>query len=88
MGSAPAKFVALRDVLDEVGPACGFSSSDAEVGRAAGVRSGAREKAISRDPVFNVQLPHTRIAGIFRQAAERGVAEPDADDRNSRGPGQ
>jgi arginyl-tRNA synthetase len=30
----------------------------------------------AENPVFYVQYAHTRIAGILRQAAERGVAEP------------
>jgi arginyl-tRNA synthetase len=34
----------------------------------------------AENPVFYVQYAHTRIAGIFRSAAERDIVVPDADE--------
>jgi arginyl-tRNA synthetase len=74
MGKRSGEFVALADVLDEVGPDLArffflMRKSDAQLDF--DLELARRQTA--ENPVFYVQYAHTRIAGIFRQAAERGV---------------
>jgi len=80
MGKRKGEFVALRDVIDEVGPDLArffflMRSSDAQLDF--DLELARRQTA--ENPVFYVQYAHTRIAGIFRAAAERGIAVPEAD---------
>jgi arginyl-tRNA synthetase len=77
MGKRSGEFVALRDVLDEVGPDLArffflMRKSDAQLDF--DLELARRQTA--ENPVFYVQYAHTRIAGILRQAAERGIAPP------------
>jgi len=79
MGKRTGEFVALRDVLDEVGPDLArffflMRKSDAQLDF--DLELARRQSA--ENPVFYVQYAHTRIAGIFRQAAERGIPAPTA----------
>jgi arginyl-tRNA synthetase len=79
MGKRTGEFVALRDVLDEVGPDLArffflMRKSDAQLDF--DLELARRQTA--ENPVFYVQYAHTRIAGIFRQAGERGIAAPAA----------
>jgi arginyl-tRNA synthetase len=79
MGKRTGEFVALREVLDEVGPDLArffflMRKSDAQLDF--DLELARRQTA--ENPVFYVQYAHTRIAGIFRQAAERSVATPAA----------
>jgi arginyl-tRNA synthetase len=83
MGKRTGEFIALVDVVEEVGPDLArffflMRKSDAQL--EFDLELARRQSA--ENPVFYVQYAHTRIAGIFRQAAERGVtrgpAGPDA----------
>ncbi|MFQ5478504.1 MAG: arginine--tRNA ligase [Candidatus Binatia bacterium] len=74
MGKRSGEFIALRDVLDEVGPDIArffflMRKSDAQL--EFDLELARRQTA--ENPVFYIQYAHTRIAGIFRQAAERGI---------------
>ncbi len=78
MGKRSGEFVALRDVLDEVGSDLArffflMRKSDAQLDF--DLELARRQSA--ENPVFYVQYAHTRIAGIFRQAAEKGVSLPE-----------
>jgi arginyl-tRNA synthetase len=77
MGKRTGEFIALKDVLDEVGADLArffflMRKSDAQLDF--DLELARRQTA--ENPVFYVQYAHTRIAGIFRQAAERGIAAP------------
>lgn len=77
MGKRTGEFISLRDVLDEVGPDLArffflMRKSDAQV--EFDLELARRQSA--ENPVFYVQYAYTRIAGIFRQAAERGLELP------------
>jgi arginyl-tRNA synthetase len=79
MGKRLGEFVTLAEVLDEVGPDLArffflMRKSDAQV--EFDLELARRQTA--ENPVFYVQYAHTRIAGIFRQAAERGLSTPTA----------
>lgn len=79
MGKRKGEFVALRDVIDEVGPDLArffflMRSADAQLDF--DLELARRQTA--ENPVFYVQYAHTRIAGIFRSAKERGIALPEA----------
>ena len=81
MGKRSGEFVALREVLDEVGPDLArffflMRKSDAQLDF--DLELARRQTA--ENPVFYVQYAHTRIAGIFRQADEKGVQRPEAGD--------
>jgi len=77
MGKRTGTFIALSDVVDEVGPDLArffflMRKSDAQLDF--DLELARRQSA--ENPVFYVQYAHTRIAGIFRQAAEKGVSLP------------
>jgi len=79
MGKRKGTFVALSDVVEEVGPDLArffflMRKSDAQLDF--DLELARRQTA--ENPVFYVQYAHTRIAGIFRQADERGARIPDA----------
>lgn len=79
MGKRTGEFITLRDVLDEVGPDLArffFLSRKSDAHLDFDLELARRQTA--ENPVFYVQYAHTRIAGIFRQAAEKqiAVAEP------------
>lgn len=79
MGKRRGTFVALSEVVDEVGPDLArffflMRKSDAQLDF--DLELARRQTA--ENPVFYVQYAHTRIAGIFRQAEERGVPGPEA----------
>lgn len=79
MGKRTGEFITLRDVLDEVGPDLArffFLSRKSDAHLDFDLELARRQTA--ENPVFYVQYAHTRIAGIFRQAAEKRIpsAEP------------
>lgn len=77
MGKRTGEFVSLRAVLDEVGPDLArffFLSRKSDAHLDFDLELARRQTA--ENPVFYVQYAYTRIAGIFRQAAERGIAAP------------
>ena len=74
------QIVTLGDLVDEVGAdACRyfFLARAAESQMEFDLELAKRES--SENPVYYVQYAHARIAGILRQAAERGVAWDDSD---------
>ena len=74
------RIVTLGDLVDEVGAdACRyfFLARAAESQMEFDLELAKRES--SENPVYYVQYAHARIAGILRQAAERGVAWDDGD---------
>src|SRR5262249_10266120 len=75
MGKRTGEFITLRDVLGEVGPDLArffFLSRKSDAHLDFDLELARRQTA--ENPVFYVQYAHTRIAGIFRQAAEKAVA--------------
>jgi len=77
MGKRTGEFVTLRDVLDEVGCDLArffFLSRKSDAHLDFDLELARRQTA--ENPVFYIQYAYTRIAGIFRQAAERAVAVP------------
>lgn len=79
MGKRKGTFVSLSDVVEEVGPDLArffflMRKSDAQLDF--DLELARRQTA--ENPVFYVQYAHTRIAGIFRQAEEKGVRVPEA----------
>ncbi len=74
------RIVTLADLVDEVGPdACRFFflARAAESQMEFDIDLAKRQS--SENPVYYVQYAHARIAGILRQAAERGVEWRDGD---------
>jgi arginyl-tRNA synthetase len=79
MGKRTGEFITLRDVLNEVGPDLArffFLSRKSDAHLDFDLELARRQTA--ENPVFYVQYAHTRIAGIFRQAAEKEIAVADA----------
>jgi arginyl-tRNA synthetase len=79
MGKRMGTFIPLAEVVDEVGPDLArffflMRRSDAQL--EFDLELARRQTA--ENPVFYIQYAHTRIAGIFRQAAERGLQTPSA----------
>jgi arginyl-tRNA synthetase len=77
MGKRTGEFIALADVLDEVGPDLArffflMRKSDAQL--EFDVELARRQSA--ENPVYYVQYAHTRIAGILRQAEAQQVVLP------------
>ena len=77
MGKRKGEFVTLAEVIDEVGPDVArfmflMRNSDAQL--EFDLELALRQSA--ENPVFYVQYAHTRIAGIFRSAAEKGITVP------------
>ena len=78
MGKRSGEFVALADIVGEVGADLArffflMRKSDAQL--EFDLELARRQSA--ENPVFYVQYAYTRIAGIFRQAAERGIDTPE-----------
>jgi len=70
----------LRDIIDEVGPDLSrffFLTRNADAQLEFDLELARRQSA--ENPVFYIQYAHTRIAGIFRSAAERGISLPIVD---------
>ncbi|MFN2376081.1 MAG: arginine--tRNA ligase [Candidatus Binatia bacterium] len=81
MGKRTGEFITLRDVLDEVGADLArffFLSRKSDAHLDFDLELARRQTA--ENPVFYVQYAHTRIAGIFRQAEEKGIIVPQASD--------
>ncbi len=77
MGKRTGEFVTLRDVLDEVGCDLArffFLSRKSDAHLDFDLELARRQTA--ENPVFYIQYAYTRIAGIFRQAAEKGIEAP------------
>jgi arginyl-tRNA synthetase len=79
MGKRTGEFITLRDVINEVGADLArffFLSRKSDAHLDFDLELARRQTA--ENPVFYVQYAHTRIAGIFRQAAEKDIvlAEP------------
>lgn len=80
MGKRSGEFIALRDIIDEVGPDLSrffFLTRNADAQLEFDLELARRQSA--ENPVFYIQYAHTRIAGIFRSAAEKGVRLPVVD---------
>jgi arginyl-tRNA synthetase len=80
MGKRSGEFVALRDIIDEVGPDLSrffFLTRNADAQLDFDLELARRQSA--ENPVFYIQYAHTRIAGIFRSATERGIPLPVVD---------
>ncbi len=80
MGKRTGTFITLKEVVDEVGADLArffflMRKSDAHLDF--DLELARRQSA--ENPVFYVQYAYTRIAGIFRQATEKGIVEPSAD---------
>ncbi|TFH29724.1 MAG: arginine--tRNA ligase, partial [Myxococcales bacterium] len=78
MGKRSGEFIALREVVDEVGPDLArffFLTRNADAQLEFDLELARRQSA--ENPVFYIQYAHTRIAGIFRSAAERGILLPE-----------
>jgi arginyl-tRNA synthetase len=78
MGKRTGEFITLRDVLDEVGPDLArffFLSRKSDAHLDFDLELARRQTA--ENPVFYVQYAHTRIAGVFRQAEEKGAVVPE-----------
>lgn len=78
MGKRTGEFITLRDVLDEVGPDLSrffFLSRKSDAHLDFDLELARRQTA--ENPVFYVQYAHTRIAGVLRQAEEKGVTVPE-----------
>lgn len=78
MGKRSGEFISLADVVDEVGADLArffflMRKSDAQLDF--DLELARRQSA--ENPVFYVQYAYTRIAGIFRQAADRGIEIPE-----------
>ena len=74
------ELVTLRDLVEEVGPdACRyfFLSRSPDAQMEFDLELATRES--QENPVFYVQYAHARIAGILRNAAERGIDYADGD---------
>ncbi|MFN8482605.1 MAG: arginine--tRNA ligase [Anaerolineae bacterium] len=74
MSKRKANYVTLNELLDEVGPDALryfmlMRSSDSHLE----FDLNLAVKQSDENPVFYVQYAHTRIAGVLRQAAERGI---------------
>jgi arginyl-tRNA synthetase len=83
MGKRSGEFIALRDVIDEVGPDLArffFLTRNTDSQLEFDLELARRQTA--ENPVFYIQYAHTRIAGIFRSAAEKGIGLPGADIRD------
>ena len=81
MGKRTGEFITLRDVLDEVGPDLArffFLSRRSDAHLDFDLELARRQTA--ENPVFYVQYAHTRIAGIFRQVAEKDLTVPEPTD--------
>jgi len=79
MGKRTGEFITLRDVLNEVGPDLSrffFLSRKSDAHLDFDLELARRQTA--ENPVFYVQYAHTRIAGIFRQAAEKDIVLAEA----------
>jgi len=77
MGKRSGEFIALRDIIDEVGPDLSrffFLTRNADAQLEFDLELARRQSA--ENPVFYIQYAHTRIAGIFRSAAEKGIQLP------------
>jgi len=77
MGKRTGEFITLRDVIDEVGSDLArffFLSRKSDAHLDFDLELARRQTA--ENPVFYIQYAYTRIAGIFRQAAEQGIVVP------------
>ena len=83
MGKRSGEFIALRDVIDEVGPDLArffFLTRNTDSQLEFDLELARRQTA--ENPVFYIQYAHTRIAGIFRSASEKGVVMHGANPRD------
>jgi arginyl-tRNA synthetase len=79
MGKRSGEFVALRDVIDEVGADLArffFLARKSDAQLEFDLELARRQTA--ENPVFYIQYAHTRIAGVFRQAEDKGIPLPEA----------
>ena len=75
MSKRSGNFVALDELIDEIGPdATRLLSLMSSIDQATTARSRASSAAQSMEnPVYYVQYAHARISSIGRVAAERGI---------------
>lgn len=79
MSKRAGEFVTLREVMDEVGPDAArffflMRRSDSHLD----FDLELAKQQNSENPVYYVQYAHARLAGVLRQAVERGIAVPRA----------
>lgn len=79
MSKRAGEFVTLREVMDEVGPDAArffflMRRSDSHLD----FDLELAKQQNSENPVYYVQYAHARLAGVLRQAAERGITVPRA----------
>jgi len=80
MGKRSGNFVALRDILDEVGTdATRFFFVMRSASTTLDFDLGLAKKQAKENPVFYVQYGHARIASMKRKAAEKGISAPKFD---------
>ena len=80
MGKRSGNFVALRDVLEEVGPdATRFFFVMRSASTTLDFDLALATKQASDNPVFYVQYGHARIASLLRKAVEKGHTVPSFD---------
>lgn len=80
MGKRSGNFVALRDVLDEVGKdATRFFFVMRSAATTLDFDLGLAKKQSTENPVFYVQYGHARIASMKKKALEKGVPVPKFD---------
>ncbi|MDH4099917.1 MAG: arginine--tRNA ligase, partial [Nitrospirota bacterium] len=84
MSKRAGEFVTLREVMDEVGSDAArffflMRRSDSHLD----FDLELAKQQTSENPVFYVQYAHARIAGVMRQAEERGITVPGVADVNA-----
>jgi arginyl-tRNA synthetase len=74
------EIILLRDLLDEVGAdACRFFFLQRSPDSTLDFDIDLAKEQSDKNPVYYVQYAHARIAGVLRQAAERGFTDEGAD---------
>ncbi len=87
MGKRAGEFVTLRDVLDEVGSdAARFFFLLRKADSQLDFDLELAKQQSTDNPVFYVQYAYARIASVFRQAAEAGIAVGETPDLSPLGP--
>lgn len=80
MSTRRANFVPLDDLLDEVGEdAVRLFMIHRNMNSHLNFDIDLVKKASNDNPVYYLQYAHARAASLFRQARERGIAEPNVD---------
>ncbi len=73
-------FVTLRELVEEIGPdACRFFFLSKAPGSQMEFDLDLAKRESDENPVYYIQYAHARIAGVFREALERGIVYEDGD---------